>query len=243
MGGIYRIRNLKNDKSYYGSAKNIKRRWSRHKSQLKYGRHENLILQRAWNKYGENSFIFEIVEICEESLLLITEQKYLNLNPEYNIGKQSSGGDNMTNHPNRNKIIQKRKVKIRNKINKMSNEDKKKIWSRSKESNGRWKSSISTKYCECGKRIALNNKYCIQCLPRNGKNNPFYNKKHTKESKKSISESRKDKYYGNQNIKFKIDGVQYNSLGDASKTLDIPTTTIRWRLKSENIKFLNYKYN
>jgi hypothetical protein len=50
-------------------------------------------------------------------------------------------------------------------------------------------------------------------------------------------------YYGNQNIKFTIDGVEYFSLGEASKKLKIPITTILWRLKSKNKRFENYKYN
>ena len=105
MIGIYRIRNLVNNKCYYGSAKKINRRWSKHKSQLKNNRHENILLQRAWSKYGEKNFIFEVVEECDETLLLITEQKYLDSNPEYNISKKSSGGDNISNHPNKNEII------------------------------------------------------------------------------------------------------------------------------------------
>lgn len=242
MIGIYRIRNLVNDKCYYGSAKNIKRRWSKHKSQLKNNRHENIILQRAWDRYGEENFVFEVIEECNETILLATEQKYLNSNPEYNIGKESSGGDNITNHPNKNKIIQKRKIKTRKKINGMSADDKKKIWSRPKESNGRWKGGVSIKYCECGQEIGYNSNTCSKCRNRNGENNPFYNKQHTEETKNKLSESRKGKYNGNQNIRFSINGFEYNSLGDASKKLNTPTTTIRWRLKSKNTKFSNYMY-
>ena len=242
MIGIYRIRNLVNNKCYYGSAKKINRRWSKHKSQLKNNRHENILLQRAWSKYGEKNFIFEVVEECDETLLLITEQKYLDSNPEYNISKKSSGGDNISNHPNKNEIIQKRKVEIRKKINVMSDDDKKKIWSRPKESNGRWEGGISIKYCECGREMSYNSKTCSKCRNINGENNPFYNKQHTDETKNKLSESRKGKYCGNQNIEFIIDDNKYSSLGNASKNLNIPITTIRWRLKSKNVKFLNYKY-
>ena len=87
MIGIYRIRNIINNKCYYGSAKNIEKRWERHKNDLNKNKHHSLILQRAWNKYKESNFIFEIVEECKFNILLKTEQKYLDLNPEYNIGK------------------------------------------------------------------------------------------------------------------------------------------------------------
>jgi len=242
MVGIYRIRNKINDKCYYGSTKNIKRRWNKHKSQLNYNRHENIILQRAWNKYGAENFEFEVIEICNKNELLIIEQNYLDLKPEYNIGKQASGGDNLSNHPNRNNIIDKRKIDNRRKINEMSDDDKKKIWSRPNENNGRWKGGVSIKYCVCGKQIAPEHKYCIKCLPRNGENNPFYNKHHTEKTKKKLSELRKGKYNGNQNIKFTINNVEYSSLGDAHIKLGVPIPTILWRLKSKNKKFETYKY-
>jgi group I intron endonuclease len=242
MTGIYKIRNKINNKCYYGSAKNIKRRWARHKSQLKHNRHENIVLQRAWNKYGEENFEFVVVEICDENNLLITEQNYLDLKPEYNIGRQASGGDNLTNHPNRNDIICERKVSNRRRIDEMSDNDRKRIWSRPKENNGKWSGGVSIKYCVCGKQIASEHKYCIECLPRNGENNPFYNKHHTEKTKRELSELRKGKYNGTQNIKFMIDDVEYFSLGDAHIKLGTPIATILWRLKSKNKKFENYKY-
>lgn len=242
MIGIYRIRNIVNNKCYYGSSKNINRRWTKHKSQLNHNRHENVILQRAWNKYGEDNFIFEIIEECTRQNLLITEQKYLDSNPEYNIGLQSSGGDNLTNHPDRELIIKKITKTINNNINLMSDNEKKTKWSKPKESNPNWRGGSSIKYCKCGKEIQPVNKTCSQCRDWKGENNPFYNKTHSKETINHISEVRKGKYYGNQNIKFIIDGKEYKSLGDASKQLNIPTTTIRWRLISKNEKFKNYKY-
>ena len=52
MIGIYRIKNLVNEKCYYGSSKNIEKRWKTHLNQLRNKKHINSILQRAWNKYG-----------------------------------------------------------------------------------------------------------------------------------------------------------------------------------------------
>ena len=64
--GIYRILNIKNSKQYIGSTKSSF--WSRktkHYNLLKNKNHYNKHLQNAWNKYGESSFIFEIIEICD----------------------------------------------------------------------------------------------------------------------------------------------------------------------------------
>jgi group I intron endonuclease len=85
MIGIYSIKNVKNNNCYFGSSKNIEKRWKTHLNQLKNNKHHNIRLQRAWNKYGENNFIFEIVEECDETNLLQLEQKYIDLNPKYNI--------------------------------------------------------------------------------------------------------------------------------------------------------------
>ena len=41
-------------------------------------------------------------------------------------------------------------------------------------------------------------------------------------------------------IKLSIDGVIYDSYHDASKELNIPIVTIRWRCLSKNPKFDNY---
>lgn len=83
--GIYKIRNLQNNKIYIGSSNNIKRRWQKHKALLRYGKHPNSHLQSSWNKYGESLFEFSIVELCGVENLLNREQYYIDiLSPEYN---------------------------------------------------------------------------------------------------------------------------------------------------------------
>ena len=87
--GIYQIRNLVNGKIYIGSAVLLIRREKDHFRQLKKDQHPNRKLQRAWNKHGEQNFLFEIVEeVQERENLIETEQFYLEaLRPEYNICK------------------------------------------------------------------------------------------------------------------------------------------------------------
>jgi group I intron endonuclease len=64
VSGIYAILNMKNGKAYIGQAVDIKYRWRMHKNALNGGYHINPYLQRAWNKYGEESFAFNVVEEC-----------------------------------------------------------------------------------------------------------------------------------------------------------------------------------
>jgi len=76
--GIYKITNKINGKVYIGSSNKVNIRWNNHKSSLRNNRHANEHLQRSWNRYGEESFIFEIIEAVEDdSQLLIREQFYI----------------------------------------------------------------------------------------------------------------------------------------------------------------------
>jgi group I intron endonuclease len=75
---IYKIRNVVNGKFYVGSTVDSRVRFQTHRRNLKKGKHQSPHMQAAWNKYGEDCFKFEVVEIieCSEDLL-ITEQKWL----------------------------------------------------------------------------------------------------------------------------------------------------------------------
>lgn len=86
MRGIYLIKNIINNKCYIGSSKDIRQRFNKHRNDLRKGRNHNILLQRAWDKYHEENFKFEILEECDENNLIIREQYYLDtLKHEYNI--------------------------------------------------------------------------------------------------------------------------------------------------------------
>lgn len=86
--GIYKICVLPTNKFYIGSAHIFKRRFLVHKNNLKKNKHGNTILQNAWNKYGEENFVFEIIEYCDKKNCLIREQYYIDtLLPTININK------------------------------------------------------------------------------------------------------------------------------------------------------------
>ena len=87
ISGIYSITNIKNYDRYIGSSIDIYKRICTHKYLLVKNA-DSIYLQNAWNKYGKNNFIFEIVEVCNKKLLLTKEQYYIdNLNSKYNISK------------------------------------------------------------------------------------------------------------------------------------------------------------
>lgn len=83
--GIYIIRNLTTLDSYVGSSGNLGRRKNIHFAQLRKGTHSNKHLQNSFNKHGEQSFEFIILENCDQHQLLIREQYYIDiLIPTYN---------------------------------------------------------------------------------------------------------------------------------------------------------------
>lgn len=79
--GIYRITNVQNSRAYYGSCKCFQVRWHQHLKHLEKNRHSNKFLQADFNKCGTISFVFEIVEVMENSTkeerLLREENGYL----------------------------------------------------------------------------------------------------------------------------------------------------------------------
>lgn len=92
--GIYKIENTCNGKFYIGSTKNLQKRKYDHFYELRKGSHKNKIFQRSFNKYKEESFVFEVLEFCEPEDRLELEQIYLDVyQPPLNVSKFSTGGE------------------------------------------------------------------------------------------------------------------------------------------------------
>lgn len=95
-GGVYKISNIINNKIYIGSAVDFERRKKQHFRQLFNNEHFNYHLQRAFNKYGVDNFIFEIIEECEEDQCVIKEQFYIDklnaTNPEFGYNISPTAG-------------------------------------------------------------------------------------------------------------------------------------------------------
>lgn len=93
--GIYKITNKINNKVYIGQSKNISRRWREHKRHYK-NKNNSSVLYKAIRKYGLENFLFEIIELCDESKLDELEIKYIanyksnNKDYGYNL---TEGGD------------------------------------------------------------------------------------------------------------------------------------------------------
>lgn len=76
--GIYKIKNIINNKVYIGSTNNLTKRLREHKSSLKNGNHYNYHLQNAYELYKIENFEFSILEECNSEFLLERENYYIN---------------------------------------------------------------------------------------------------------------------------------------------------------------------
>ena len=239
MIGIYKISNLLDGKCYYGSSSNISKRFAQHLKTLRRGTHHNIHLQRAWIKYGEDAFAFEIVEECDMDVLLEIEQKYLDLLPEYNIGIKSSGGDNLTKNPNKDVIIKKMTESIKKRYNLMTDEEIKEKHSQPMETNPNWKGGLTYSYCECGVRKKPKAKTCNRCRNRSGYNNPFYGKTHSKETKAKLREYAKNRTTKPSNSrKVMVDGVLYQTGHEAAKAFGITRGLVNYRCNSDKYNWM-----
>jgi group I intron endonuclease len=76
ISGIYSIKNIITNSYYVGSAVCIKKRIIIHKSHLKTNKHCNKKLQRSYNKYGHDKFIFNVIEEVDNKELLIEREQH-----------------------------------------------------------------------------------------------------------------------------------------------------------------------
>lgn len=192
MSGIYRITNNINGKVYIGQTYNFKRRFRVHKKKLNNGEHYNEHLQRAWDKYGEENFSFDIIEECEIDKLNEREiywiafyDSFHNKDNGYN---QNEGGCGSRGYKFSEESRNKMKLShydCRGKLNPMYGKSVKDFMT--EEEIGRWKSNIS---------IAVS-----------GDNNPFYGRNHSEKTKRKIGEHNKNMW---KTMKHPNTGMKYS---------------------------------
>jgi group I intron endonuclease len=86
--GIYKIECIVSGRIYVGSTcVDFKKRWKKHKQRLRNNYHENDYLQKAWNKYGEDNFVFSIIEEqYDDAEIKLREEYWLKI--YFSMGKE-----------------------------------------------------------------------------------------------------------------------------------------------------------
>lgn len=207
--GVYVITNIKNNKKYIGCCiGSFRGRLNGHKRSLRKGIHNNTYLQRAWNKYGEENFnvdIVEIIEIKDKKLIQDREAFYIE---KYKTAKRQFGYNMIDYHDGVALHSQESKDKMsaaaqKNYENNLllygkgcSPETSQKI---SKSSKGKkfskehkQKIAIATSKARKGTKLSEEHKLNIS-KGVSGVNNPRYGKKKSEEEKRKQSESLKKK--------------------------------------------------
>ncbi len=63
--GVFQVKNTVNGKVLLRSSLNLEGPLNAHKFMLTIGRHQNEALQKEWNEYGPDKFVFEILEVVK----------------------------------------------------------------------------------------------------------------------------------------------------------------------------------
>lgn len=96
---IYIIQNNLNGKCYVGQTTNWRQRRNKHWCELRKGQHLNKHLQAAFNRDGEESFIFHVVREVPNEQATTYEQFYINLLqttlPEFGYNKRIAADSNL----------------------------------------------------------------------------------------------------------------------------------------------------
>ena len=260
--GVYKITNTlcPEGKYYIGYSCNVKQRLQKHKSTLRGGKHCNIRMQRAYEKYGSDCFDYEILQECEtEEEAKNVELSYLEdltiRDKLYNLHYNSSGGDMLTFHPDREQIIERMKNTQKEQISKMTKEERQERWGQSGEKNGMYGRTHTNEVKKIFSEMHKGNTYCLGkkasqetkekmsviASERLGEKNPFFGKHHSEETKQKIREKSKGRLPPNIREVI-INGETYISVTEAGRQLGICAGTILHRIKSPNPLYVNYFY-
>lgn len=206
---VYSITNIKNGKRYIGVSQQVEKRKRVHFWALKNGKHKNIKLTNAYQKYGAESFKFEIIETLENvtrEFLLEREIYYINKYNSYKDGyNMSLGGDGSSLYVISDETREKyRKNMIGNKHflgRKHTEETKRKIGD-----------------VHRGKVVseATRKKLSEYSKKRKGELNPFYGKKHTEETKAKLRKTNGKK------CRCIETGIVYDSVKECAEKMGIP---------------------
>lgn len=111
----YKIYNKITDTAYLGiTERNYNKRWKEHIQLLNSNKHPNYLLQKDWNDFGQESFIFELIEQLDENLEKGYEHEH-ELIKNYNGKKYNLSEGGMVN-PMYTPSIKEKMIKTKQKV-------------------------------------------------------------------------------------------------------------------------------
>lgn len=226
--GIYKITNIVNGKVYIGQSINMKARWKDHINSLNRQTSHSILLQRAWDKYKEENFTFEILELCAEDMLDEIERKYIEQYDACNNGYNIESGGNSNKH-----LSIETKQKISNAhIGKKHSDDTRQKMSKSRTGNNN--GMYNRKHTDESKRKMSDAKIGKPGFPRSDKQREAARLANTgkivsETTRIKISEANKGKIPVNKNLRpvynVELDKI-FDNASNASKELKISSSNI-----------------
>lgn len=225
IGGIYRIRNILDGTMYIGSAKGMHYRAYVHIGALRKGKHINPHLQRAFDKYGEEAFVFEIVEVISASddydkpLYFKIENRYIDELREtgklYNIAKAEGGWTHATLE-RKAEIVEKMKRSQRKFLDSTTKEERARLYGAAhkgvpyselgkKKLSDFWKGKPKSEETRKRMSIAQKNPKLLEGHRKNGRNVGLTNKGKMPPNAQKVV----------------IGGVEYKSIKSAASQLNV----------------------
>lgn len=210
---IYKITNLTNNKVYIGQTVNPKKRFKNHILSLKKNEHHSEHFQNAFNKYGSDYFVFEVVDFAD-SLDDINEKEklyiYLYNSADRDFGYNiEEGGKNSIPTENTRKKLSKNHANVSGKNNPNYG---KKSWNNGKTSKN-------------DSRILSGKKHPMYGIK--GKNHPSFRRKANKEERKLRSDIK------NSSGIFKTTGASFRKYKNPEKRCWI--SQIRYKGSSKSL--------
>jgi group I intron endonuclease len=259
-GYIYVIVNNINGKYYYGKTFNVQKRWKHHIKNAAFK--INRRLYDAMNCYGYNNFSYHIITEILEPKETITkklndlETYFIKISDSqnplfgYNMTDGGDGGDTLTNNPNRKNIIEKRRISNTGKkrtpefcikISKIAKNVSPEIRKRGGINSAKSKKNRIIEYGYTEKELIAQKKNTQTLINYNkseegrkraslqfkGKKKAPFSEQH----RKNIGKASKGRKIPGK--KLNILNITYESLHDASRKLNIPIMTIKYRLVSQ----------
>lgn len=178
-----------NSKVYIGQSVDIYIRIRDHIHLLETNKHTSKHLQAAWNKYGKENFLFEIIEECQREFLKDREQYWMDQTKciDNLFGYNTFPATRSTLGFVRSAEDRESNIKRQRGIPKHTEESRKKISEALKGSkNHMW--NIREKHPWFGKK---HSKKTLRLMSerQKGENNPMYGKRASKETRKRMKEA------------------------------------------------------
>lgn len=262
---VYRLVHRPSGKFYIGSTDDMENRKEQHMISLSHGTHQNVRLQRFYDKKHKKGWEFEVIEVKNRREAYKHEQRLITKhldNPKLmNIGKGAYGGDNLSRHPDREEIIAKMTRAVQARWDNASDEFRAKHKAqRQGENNPMFgkKHTAKTKRqmsenrkgkpsWSLGKTFSEEHRAKIaeHAKTRTGEKNPFFGKKHSAETREKIRQAnltRDTSFLDKQRKQISIDGTVYPSMSAAHRATGIAAATLSWRANNKKPEYANIFY-